>query len=398
MARPRILILWNQVEEDVYAKMRGDDRRLEWNPEQLASEVETVAEELDMIADGLRSQGKDVVQVNIRDDVHAILRALEQHRPDAVMNLVDFYGDDPAAEAHIPALLELLGVPYTGARPAALARCQNKHRAKALFAQDGLPTSPYVVVGARPGEERMPADHDLRFPVIVKPALEDASVGIDLGAVVRDPAALDRRIAATLARHPRMPVIVEEYIDGRELHCAILGNDPGEPLPLFEMEFFDREGPDGKSLPKIITFHAKWDPTSRDFYAMDSRCPAKDVAPELVAKIQDIALRAYQVMGARDYARVDLRVDNATGQPYILEVNPNPDLGDGGAFMQCAAASGRTFASTLDEIVEMALARAASAKVRHARDPMLDDYVARHPADERGADRVADKRRGAGKG
>jgi D-alanine-D-alanine ligase len=373
----RVLILWNQVEADVYEQMRADGpRAVEGDPTREASQVETVAEELDAIADAMRGAGKQVAIVNIRDDLGTILAALDEHRPDAVMNLVDFFGDDPAHEAHVPAIFELLGVPYTGARPAALARCQHKHRAKALIAQAGLPTAPYLVVSGRVGDDRVPRGHPLRFPVIVKPALEDASVGIDLGAVVDDLEALDARVEQALGRH-RMPVIIEEYIDGREIHCAVLGNDPPEALPLFEMEFVDRVDADGKDLPKIITFRAKWDPTSKDFYAMDSRCPAEGLEPEVVAHIQDTALRAYRVMGCRDYARVDMRLDAATGEPFILEVNPNPDLADGGAFMQCAVASGRTFAGTINTIADLAIARAPQAQVRTSRDPMLQDYLAR---------------------
>lgn len=374
---PKVLILWNQVEADVYEQMRADGAPVEGDPTREASQVETVAEELDTIAAALRGAGKHVALVNIRDDVGRILGAIEAHRPDAIMNLVDFFGDDPAYEAHVPALFELLGVAYTGARPAALARCQHKHRAKALLAQAGLPTAPYRVVSGRVGDDRAPRDLALRYPLIVKPALEDASVGIDLEAVVRDREALDARVEQTLARHHRMPVIIEEYIDGREIHCAVLGNDPPEALPLFEMEFSDRVGADGEALPKIITFRAKWDPTSKDFYAMDSRCPAEGLEPEVVAHIQDVALRAYRVMGCRDYARVDMRVDASTGDPFILEVNPNPDLADGGAFMQCAVASGRTFAGTVNTIADLALARAPQAKVRSTDDPMLQDYLAR---------------------
>ncbi len=376
--QPRVLILWNQVEADVYEQMRADGpRTVEGDPSRQASEVETVGEELEVIAGALRSTGKDVTVVNIRDDVRAMLAAIEAHKPDAIMNLVDFYGDDPSHEAHVPALFELLGIPYTGARPAALFRCQHKHRAKALFTQAGLPTSPYVVVSGRVGEDRVPRDHGLRFPVIVKPAMEDASVGIDLGSVVHDADALDARVEVALGRH-RMPVVIEQYIDGRELHCAVLGNDPPVALPLFEMEFTDRVGADGKPLPKIITFRAKWDPTSKDFYAMDSRCPAVGLEPEIVAHIQDVALRAYHAMGCRDYARVDMRLDAATGEPLILEVNPNPDLADGSAFMQCAEASGRTFAGTLGTIADLALARSAQAEVRTSADPMLEDYLDRN--------------------
>jgi len=376
----RILILWNQVEDDVYERWRAEGRTsVDWDPERVIHDVGTVAEEMVQIEEALREAGHQVATVNIRDDFHSLVAAVHGHRPDAVMNLVEFFGDDIAHESHVAGVLELLGVSYTGSRPFALTLCQRKHRAKAMLREAGLPTSPSFVVSGRVGDDRAPRDHGLRFPLIVKPAFEDASGGIELTSVVRDQAALDDRVVFTL-REYAMPVLVEEYIDGREIHCAVLGNDPPEPLPLFEMEFAERLGADGRPLPKIITFRAKWDPYHRDFYAMDGRCPAEGLEPEVVAHVQDVAIRAARTLGCRDYARVDMRLDAATGEPYILEVNPNPDLADGGAFMQCATASGRSFAQTVGQIVGFALARArgraAGAAAGEPTDQLLKEFLA----------------------
>jgi D-alanine-D-alanine ligase len=354
----RILILWNQIEDDVYERWRAEGRTtVDWDPNRVVHDVGTVAEDMEQIVAALRDAGHHVELANIRDDFSVLVASIQQHKPDVVLNLVEFFGDDASHEAHVAGVFELMGVAYTGARPFALTLCQRKHRAKAMLREAGLPTSPYFVVSGRTGDDQAPQNHGLRFPLIVKPAFEDASGGIELTSVVRDQAALEERVVHTLDEYA-MPVLVEEYIDGREIHCAILGNDPPEPLPLFEMEFTERLGTDGKPLPKIITFRAKWDPYHRDFYAMDGRCPAEGLEPEVVAHIKDVAIRAYRALACRDYARVDMRLDNATGEPYILEVNPNPDLADGGAFMQCATASGRTFAATVNQVVGFALRRA----------------------------------------
>lgn len=372
----RILLLWNQPEDDVYEHWRADGPRpLEWDPTRNAPDVGTVAEELDTIVQAVRDGGHECVVVNVRDDLGALMSAIAEHAPDAIFNLVEFFGDDVACEAHVAAVYELLGVPYTGSRPAALAWCMRKHRTKAMLAQAGLPTSPYVVVTGIPGDDRAPDDHGLSFPLIVKPALEDASGGIDHDAVVKDQAALEERVAYVLREHD-MPVLIEEYIDGRELHCAVLGNDPPEALPLYEMVFTPREAADGSPLPNIVTYRAKWDPHSRDFFAVDGKCPVDDLEPEVCAAIQSVAVRAYQVLGVRDYARVDMRLDPATGDPLILEVNPNPDLADHGAFMQCAIASGRTFTQTINEILGMALARKRARPAAGAGDQLLREYLA----------------------
>jgi D-alanine-D-alanine ligase len=377
----KVLIFWNQPEEDVYEQWRAEGpQALDWDPTRTASDLTTVAEEIDALVAAVRGAGHDVAVVNIHDRFDALVDAIREHQPDAIVNLVDFFGDDIAFEAHVVGVYELLGVAYTGSRPHALSTCLRKHRTKALLAEAGLPTAPYVVVhpdaAGGGGAASTPDDHGLRFPLIVKPALEDASGGIDLDAVVADQEALEARVAHVLREHD-MPVLIEEYIDGREIHCAVLGNNPPLALPLVEMVFSERTDADGNPLPKIVTFRAKWDPHSRDFYAVDSKCPIDDLEPEIVQGIQDVAVRACQVVGVRDYARVDMRLDPESGDPLILEVNPNPDLAEHGAFMQCALASGRTFAGTINEIVAMALARGDARQHRPAGDQLLKEHLER---------------------
>lgn len=371
----RVLILWNQVEDDVYEHLRAEGPRpLPWDAGKLVEVMATANEELEQMRGALAAAGHHVSVVNIRDDLQVLLAAIAEHRPEAVLNLVEFFGDDVAHEQHVPAIYELCGVAYTGARPAALELCQRKHRAKSILRAAGLPTAPSFVVTGLPGEERVPRHHGLHYPMIVKPALEDASGGIDRRSVVRDRAELDAKLAAVLAAHGG-PVLVEEYIDGREIHCAILGNDPPEALPLFEMEFLGHEDEEGRPLPRIITYRAKWDPLSRDHYAMQGRCPPEGLEPEVVAHIQDVAIRAYRALEGRDYARIDMRLDVRTGEPIILEMNPNPDLADVCAYAQCAAASGRSYPQLINELVGMALARGR--RQRAAPHPIAGDDLLR---------------------
>jgi D-alanine-D-alanine ligase len=135
---------------------------------------------------------------------------------------------------------------------------------------------------------------------------------------------------------------------------------------------------EGRALPRIITYRAKWDPYSRDYYSMESKCPVDDLSPELVRRMQDIAVRAFRTLGCRDYARVDMRL-SANGEPYILEVNPNPDLADGCAYAQCVRASGRTYSQAIQQIVTMALQRARN-KIKREPAPseqLLREYLAK---------------------
>ncbi|HEY1557442.1 MAG TPA: ATP-grasp domain-containing protein [Kofleriaceae bacterium] len=375
MQRARVLILWNQVDEDVVDLWRRDGRRTpDWDPTKIVEPWDTVAEEIALIERSVAEGGHDVLVYNIEDNFEKLLGVIEKERPDAILNLVEFFHDDLEHEMHVAALYELVDVAYTGNRPLSLALCQKKPHAKALLAGAGLPVPRGIVVETGKAPESLA----LRYPMIVKPAFDDASGGIDAGSVVHDRAALDARVQMVVGDH-KMPALIEEYIDGREIHCAILGNDPPEPLPLYEMCFKDG-GTDneGRALPRIITYRAKWDPYSRDYYSMESKCPVDDLSPELVRRMQDIAVRAFRTLGCRDYARVDMRL-SANGEPYILEVNPNPDLADGCAYAQCVRASGRTYSQAIQQIVTMALQRARN-KIKREPAPseqLLREYLAK---------------------
>lgn len=388
--KPVVLILWNQVEEDVYEHWRAQGQRpLPWDPERQVPDVGTVAEEMDRIVEAVRAAAAQVHVVNVEDDLDRLLAAVRLHRPDVVLNLVEYFADDSGLEAAVAGLFDLLGVAYTGNPPLVLSLCQNKHRTKLLLEAAGLPTAPYFLVESEP----VPTDHGLTFPLIVKPALEDASGGIEAASVVLDQAALEARVRHVLTEF-EMPALVEEYVDGREIHAAVLGNSPPEVLPLFEMEFDDSEfNPEDEWRPQIISFGAKWDPHSPDFYSMDSVCPAQELEPEMEAYIREVALQAYRVVGCRDYARIDMRVDEEEGEVYILEVNPNPDLADGAAYMQCATASGRTFEQTIAEIIGMAWERARAAMADEADEAGAESQDL--PSDRLLRDWVLQQRSGA---
>jgi len=211
---------------------------LAWDPSRTVPDVGTVAEEMEVFVKGLRDGGFHVDLVNVDDDLERVIGAIRLYRPEAVFNLVEFFNEDQVQEAYIAGLYEMLGVQYTGSRPVALANCQNKYRTKIILEAAELPTAGFFL--ARKGKIPLAEDWELEFPLIVKPALEDASGGIEHASVVQDQAALEARCEHVFKEY-EMPALVEEYIEGREIHAAILGNDPPEVLPLFEMEFDDSE-------------------------------------------------------------------------------------------------------------------------------------------------------------
>ena len=373
-SRGRVLVLWNQVEDDVYEKWREEGPvPLSWDPTRTVPDVGTVAEEMAQMIRALRTARFEVDVVNVEDSLERLIGAIRLYRPDCVFNLVEYFNDDQIQEAYIAGLFELLGVPFTGSQAVTLATCQNKFRTKLILESAEIPTSPFFLARSLP----VAADHELEFPLIVKPAYEDASGGITRDSVVHDHAALERQVAQILKEF-EMPALVEEYIEGREIHCAILGNHSPEVLPLFEMDFDDSEfNTDGAWRPQMITFKAKWDPHSQDFYSMDALVPAPGLDPETERLIREIAVAAYRAVGGRDYARVDMRLDE-DDEPYILEINPNPDLVDGAAYMMCATASGRSYAEALGDIVDLAIARGhkwVAPEAALPSDDLLRGYV-----------------------
>lgn len=269
----------------------------------------------DVVAKAAQDAGLPVTRLGITHDPEALLAGLKAAAPDVVFNLYEGTAGWGSAEAYVSGLLELLRIPFTGCPTKPLLLCRSKPLTKQLFAGAGLPTARFLVV------ENGPVPRcDIPWPVIVKPGLEDASVGIDQKSVVTSQAELEERV--DYIRKTYGPtVLVEQFVRGREFNVAMLERDGRvQPLPYSEILFVPPA--DAPDLWPIVSFDAKWRPGTRDFVATPAKNPA-DVTPELRAELADLAVRAFELVGCRDYARVDFRVDEA-GRPFVLEVNPNP--------------------------------------------------------------------------
>jgi D-alanine-D-alanine ligase len=195
---------------------------------------------------------------------------------------------------------------------------------------------------------------DIKFPVIVKPAAEDASKGIEAASVVDSLKDLFERIAYVQDEFDS-PALIEEYIEGREIYAAILGNDHGndkpEALPLIELDL--SKLPDG--MPRIAGYEVKFDVTT-EAYKKTKSAPARDLDEELTKRIQDTAITAYRVLKLRDYGRIDMRVTDE-GQVYVIEANPNPWLDPAAEFAMAAKEGGRSYKELIGEIIELAMKR-----------------------------------------
>lgn len=345
-----VAVLYNQVGVDEYELMRKQaPKELDFKPE-FRMDVATVEEEIRALVKGLRRAGFRAYAVNVNDRFDLLYQTLSRRNPDAVFNLIEFFNDDPRQEYMVAALYELLRVPYTGAPPYTLALCQRKASTKHLLLANGIRTPRFKVMEPGP----LPRRHGLRYPLIVKPAREDASAGIDDASVVDSLDRMHERVQYVWKEFAQ-PALVEEFIDGRELNVAILGNYPPRALPIAEMVFTDLP----PHLHNIVSYDAKWNPQHVAFHKVYSVCPA-ELPRKVAQRVSDIALAAYKLLGCRDYARVDIRLSKKS-QIYVLEVNPNPDLTEGVAFMESAKKAGLSFSATLGRIVEFALRRTPKA-------------------------------------
>jgi len=279
-----------------------------------------------------------------------LIDRLRRERPDVVFNLFEGLADHNDTEAHVAGLLEWMGVPFTGCPYQTLCLARTKDLTKILLRGAGLPTPEFFVVEDLP----VPAC-PIDWPVIVKPAEEDASVGLDQGSVVTGQDQLNERVAFLLQNYDG-PVLVEQFIRGREFNVGLIELPDLQVLPIGEILFVD----DDPNYWPIVTYDAKWKPDSRDYQSTPPRYPAT-VAPRLAERVNDLAKKAFRLLGCRDYARVDFRI-KPPGKPYILEVNPNPDFSPTAGFAGGLQAAGMTLGQFAVELVQAALARGRGAK------------------------------------
>jgi D-alanine-D-alanine ligase len=316
-----------------------------------ASEHEVLVT-VDAVRANLLQAGFEVEQLGCGRDPAAVVSELARRRPDVVFNLFEGLADRGDTEATMAGLLDWLGLPHTGSPHQALYLAQNKHLTKRLFQGSGLPTPAFLVI-----EELPVPDCTLGWPVIVKPATQHASVGLDQRSVVTNQAQLNERVTSVLENYGP-PVLVEEFIAGRELNVGLIEAPNLRVLAISEILFKIQEP---GSWP-IVTYDAKWKPGSTDCEATPAQYPAA-VAPRLAERLSELAQRAFRLLGCRDYARVDFRV-RPSGRPYILEVNPNPDFNPTAGLAAGLACAGLTHAQFTVELVQAALGRGRQASRR----------------------------------
>ena len=301
----------------------------------------------DEVAETLGKLGHDAT-LHVLDGSLKSLHALARMDCDLVFNLAESFAGNDTADYCIAAYLELLNKKFTGSGSHGLLYGQDKAVAKKILEFHGVHTP----VFARSFRGRLDFSHDLEFPVIVKPAREDGSIGIEFSSVVTSIPELMERIDWLHANFDS-PVLIEEFVEGRELYVGVLGNENPEALPVIELDL--SKLPEG--TPRIAGAEVKWGKGTRAYRDTKSAI-AEGLPDETVATLQQTAIGVYQALELRDYARIDMRL-RPDGRVAVIEANPNPWLASKAEFAMAARKSGRNYTQLIEEIVELASGRYA---------------------------------------
>jgi D-alanine-D-alanine ligase len=304
------------------------------------------------IEHALAGQGHEVSAVAASNQVEPLVAALVSAAPELVFNLAESFDGKSALESSVTGLLNLLDLRYTGSSPAGLLIAGDKSLTKKILTFHEILTPQFATVyrGA------LDSADDLAFPLIVKPPQEDASIGLTGASVVHDLKQLLERMSA-LQSEFNGPVLLEQYIEGREFYVGVLGNTNAEALPIIELDFTGF--PEG--APRIASWEAKWgtdgEGAGAEFAGTKSVFP-ESLDQELATRMQRVAVEAFHALRLRDYARIDLRVSPA-GEIYVIEVNPNCYLERQSEFASAAKKFGLEYEALIARIAELALARYA---------------------------------------
>ena len=300
-----------------------------------------ILEAVEAVEVAIDTWGHDAVRVPVNPDGRWVERVRRAHF-DLVFNLCEGIDGVAEFEPMVIAVLELFGIPYSGNSSATTALCLHKNLVNTMLDRAGLPVPRWSL--ARRGEDVT----SVGFPAICKPAAEDASIGIEQRSVVRSTRALHARIEAMHERWDE--VLIQRFVDGREVNVGIVGD---QVLPIAEINFGDMP----RGMWKIVSYRSKWITGSDEDLGAAPSCPA-NLPRALTRELERIALTAWRAVGGQGYGRADFRIDSS-GRPWLLEVNPNPDISPGAGLARMAGVAGMDYAALVRRLCEIALAHPA---------------------------------------
>jgi D-alanine-D-alanine ligase len=368
--RPKVLVFWNHTESDKGAKnvslsasetkiMADDDdvgtffedRVTQVVPvEENVAKVPPARQEIDALLDALQEQGYEAADVNLEDDIDRVAHAVVVARPNVLLNRVDSMEDDDLQRGHVAGLFELYGYAYTGSDPLCLTTCQERARTRLMLTNAGIPVPGFAIVR---DVNSIPDTRELRRPVIATHPYDDLyeTEGYRGGLWSREE--VETRVAE-LAHEVDLPLLIEEFIDGRRIRAIVVGNAQQRVLPLVE-EFFDQD-------------------ENRD------RIRLAQLEMNTVDRIRQLARRAFLAMDCRDVAQVDFCVDR-TGEPYVVNVRPALLMGPTSVFGCAASESDDGYGGIVAELCEMTIERAQ--RLEHGQQDRGDQPPQENPAPAR---------------
>lgn len=293
----------------------------------------------------LAERGHTVQHLALFDDLDLLRQKLQTFEPDVIFNLADQFKKNRAFDQNIVSFLEMHGIPFTGCGSVGLTLCKHKGISKKILGYHRIRVPGFAII---PRGQRRISSRGLRFPVLVKPLKEEASLGIAQASLVTNDEQFRERVQFV---HEKIEndVIAEEYIDGREIYVSLLGNQSLQVFPIREL-VFTNVPPDE---PKIATYRAKWDEEYRQRWGLQNGF-AEGLDPALVRKINDTCRRIYRLLAIDGYARLDLRL-TADGEVYFIEANPNPMLAADEDYAQSALKAGLPYPVLIERIIRHGL-------------------------------------------
>ncbi len=316
------------INEDLTAELKTDDWKTEAG-----------------VLAALRDLGHTVEHLALFDDLDLLRQKLQSFAPDLIFNLADQFRNNRAFDQHIVSILAMYGVPFTGCGSTGLTLCKHKGISKKILSYHRIHTPAFVILARG---RRIARPRQLRFPILVKPLKEEASLGISQASFVENDEQFKERVQFIHEKYDN-DVIAEEYIDGRELYVSILGNHRLQVYPVREL-VFSEVPPDE---PKIATYKAKWDEDYRKRWGLQNQF-AEGLEPALVRHIESVCKRIYHLLTIDGYARLDLRL-TAANELYFIEANPNPILAADEDFALSAMKTGLSYPQLIARIVRQGL-------------------------------------------
>ncbi len=297
------------------------------------------------VSTSLRQSGHEVRVLGMGDNLADLRSAITDWKPDIAFNLLEEFQGIVTYDQYVVAFLELMRQPYTGCNPRGMMISRDKALSKQILSYHRIPTPKFALL---PRNRRYRVPPRLKFPLFVKSATEDASLGISQASIVHDGAKLRERVEF-IHEQTHSDALVEEYIEGREIYIGVLGNERLTTFPLWELNF----GTLPDVMAGIATRKVKWDRKYQQKHGIGTG-PAENLPDGLPARMARLARRIYRTLNLTGYARIDLRVTSA-GQLFVLEANANPNLAQTEDFALSAQSSGVDYERTLERIMSCGL-------------------------------------------